>query len=252
MNVHRNNKRTHAILEMSNDTDILLIQEPWWGTIATQRLDSDPNGTHQYGPPIHGKWDLHLPKHNGEEKCKVIAYTKKRLTSRIMNNLRLPHTNPSTLILDIQDDDEIIMRLINVYHDAPRRGHSLTHIFQAPIEELIPTMWIGDFNSHGPRWSLPNRSPSTWNNTFEDWMDNTGLTLLNPPGVATWVSARDDTRPSILDLALANEAAAYSNQLSKLDVSMADSLRSDHAMLTLHVYPLDSLALIPLPQPKGY
>jgi hypothetical protein len=83
-------------------------------------------------------------------------------------------------------------------------------------------------------------------------MDDTGLTLLNPPGVATWVSARDDTRPSILDLALANEAAAYSNQLSKLDVSMADSLGSDHAMLTLHVYPLDSLALIPPLQPKGY
>ena len=83
-------------------------------------------------------------------------------------------------------------------------------------------------------------------------MDDNGLSIHNLPGIPTWVSTCKDMHPSVLDLALTNEAATVNGQLSKLTVSMGDSVGSDHAMLTIHYYPLDSLAILPLPQPKGY
>ena len=139
VNVCRYNTQIHAILEMSTDTDILLIQEPWFGTVMTQRLDTDPDGIQQLGPPIHGKWDVHIPKHEAGTKCKVVVYMKKRLTPLIETNLRLLYANHSTLILDLRDD-AVLLRIVNIYHDAPKTGHNLQHLFQAQLDELTPTL----------------------------------------------------------------------------------------------------------------
>src|ERR1700730_10631253 len=44
VNVRRSNERTHALLQ-SSTADIVLLQEPWYGTIGTTRSDLDPTGT---------------------------------------------------------------------------------------------------------------------------------------------------------------------------------------------------------------
>jgi len=70
--------------------------------------------------------------------------------------------------------------------------------------------------------------------------------------VPTWVGLREGDRPSIIDLAFANKAAIFTNQLSPLDVSLGESLGSDHAALLFQIYPLTHLALQPPPAPTGY
>ena len=59
--------------------DILLIQEPWTGTIATLRSDTNPEGEPQQGLPLNDMWDMHTLRHKPDEQCKAIAYTRKAL-----------------------------------------------------------------------------------------------------------------------------------------------------------------------------
>jgi hypothetical protein len=48
-------------------------------------------------------------------------------------------------------------------------------------------------------------------------MDDNGLETLNPVNEHTW--AQPGSRPSIIDLALANESARYFSNLSSLTIS---------------------------------
>jgi hypothetical protein len=41
VNVHRDNKRIHTLLNDDTNTHIFLIQELWYGTVATLRSDTD-------------------------------------------------------------------------------------------------------------------------------------------------------------------------------------------------------------------
>jgi hypothetical protein len=75
---------------------------------------------------------------------------------------------------------------------------------------------------------------------------------MNPDRVPTWVGLREGDCPSIIDLAFANEAMIFTNQISPLDVSLGESLGSDHAALLFQIYPLTHLILQPLPAPIGY
>jgi hypothetical protein len=61
VNAHRSNNGMHSLLQQDNDIDILLIQEPWFYTVATLHSDTDPKGTPQKGIPLNDKWVAHLP-----------------------------------------------------------------------------------------------------------------------------------------------------------------------------------------------
>ena len=91
-----------------------------------------------------------------------------------------------------------------------------------------------------------------WASELIDWFDDQGLELLNPPRVVTWESGRDDRHPSVLDLALINEAAAISRQISDLQISFDESISSDHTALRLLWYPAKAIALAPPPKLSGF
>ena len=86
-----------------------------------------------------------------------------------------------------------------------------------------------------------------------EWFDNHGYLLLNPEGVPTWRSTREDDslRPSILDLVLLNEIAAISDQFTDLSISF-DIIPSDHAALSISWYPALAVAIQPSPELTGY
>ena len=155
---------------------------------------------------------------------------------------------------DIVDNDSIKFRIINVYHDVPRPGsrprHALQHMYDHELDLHLPTLLLGDFNTHARLWSLTGRTPSSWANTFTEWMGDNGVSCINPPDVPTWKT--DNARPSVIDLALANEPALISAQLGEVRVSWEDSLGSDHAALSLTIHPVTSLTIIPPPTPLGY
>ena len=241
----------HSLLE-KDDADIILIQEPWFRTVATLRSDTTHEGAPQLGAPIHSMWDLHTPCHAPTNTCKVVAYTRKTIASIIRNNTSDAVANLNTLALDILDDASIAMRLINIYHTVPPQGHNLHHLLHYDPDDRIPTVLLGDFNTHARRWSLPDRTPSSWALALTDWFDQCGFYCRNPRDLPTWAGSREGDRPSIIDLILANDAATYSAQLSDTTVSFEDSLGSDHAALTFTIYPLDSITLIPPPAPAGF
>jgi hypothetical protein len=99
---------------------------------------------------------------------------------------------------------------------------------------------------------MPQKTPSSWVHHLKEWMDDNGLELLNPAGEPMWHDGKPNTRPSVIDLTLANEAAMWIGQLSDLSISIGDSLGSDYAMLLLTFYFLSSIAMLPPPQPTGY
>jgi len=157
------------------------------------------------------------------------------------------------MILDISFEQETL-RIVNIYHRIPidRDGHKLLHLLSSSLDPFIPTLLLGDFNTHSHIWSLPTATISPWAAELMDWFDNQGLELLNPPRTAMWRSHQDRVHPSVLDLALINEAAVISGQISPLSISFEDSVSSDHAALSLFWYPAEAIAIAPPPELTGY
>jgi hypothetical protein len=205
------------------------------------------------GAPINPLWDLHLPPLKPTDECCALTYTRTSIQPLVQNRTSHLMSNPNTVITDIDDGATITMRIINVYHQRPSRGgHALGNLLSHELDDQIPTLLIGDFNTHSPLWSIPDRMPDSWATTFTDWLEANSLHCLNPRHTTTWSPPDRDQQASILVLILANDAAHLSAQLGKVDISFEHSLSSDHAAVTIYIYPLDSPTLIPPPTPTGY
>jgi hypothetical protein len=196
-------------------------------------------------------WDTHLPCHGPNDTCKVAIYTKKSIALHIKLHTDHPIANLNTMVIDVSDDT-ITLRLINVYHEVPNRRHRLCNLFQHDLNETIPMAVLGDFNTHGYRWSINPFNPSPWTPQLHEWLDLQGLTCLNPSNMPTWFDLSNCAQPSTLDLAFVNEAACFSGQIGDLSISDGPELLTDHTSLTLPFYPITSIALLPPPAPKGY
>ena len=105
VNVHCNNSRIHTLLHKDHKISILLIQEPWYRTVATLHSDTDPAGLPQLGAPINPQWEVFTPKLTPEGSCKVLAYIRKALinTRIVHNHLDHPLATPNSMVLDIVD-----------------------------------------------------------------------------------------------------------------------------------------------------
>ena len=159
------------------------------------------------------------------------------------------------MIVDIVSNSETL-RLINVYHEIPREGggHALPHLLSSNFPHHIPTLLMGDFNTHSEFWSFGHSQKSPWADDLVDWFDEQGFDLLNPDRVTTWRSGRNDDslRPSIIDLALINMSARLSDQFTDLSVTFDDVITADHASLSLYWYPSIAIALAPQQAVTGY
>jgi hypothetical protein len=210
----------HSLLQQDDDIDILLIQEPWFYTVATIRSDTDPEGTPQKGVPLNDKWVAHLPRHTQSDTCKVAIYVTKALSQAIKIRHNHPLATLESMVADVMDDDQVVLRLYNIYHSVPDRGHGLHTLLTHDLDDLTPTAVFGDFNTHSPRWSQAGQPASSWARNLTDWFDAQGLTCINPRDTPTWhdPSTRNATSTTI-DLALINEAAIFSGQFGDLHVS---------------------------------
>jgi endonuclease/exonuclease/phosphatase family metal-dependent hydrolase len=65
------------------------------------------------------------------------------------------------MVLDVATGEETL-RLVNIYHQVPREGggHALPHILSSHLDPLVPTLFMGDLNTHSPAWSLKHSDPS--------------------------------------------------------------------------------------------
>src|SRR6266851_4381702 len=156
------------------------------------------------------------------------------------------------MVLNVTDTGNMTMRLINTYHAIPARGHDLHYLLTHDLDKMVLTLLIGDFNTHNPCWLMPYQMPSSWGQQLADWMDLQGLTCLNLQNHATWFHLSVLDCCSMTDLAFANKAAFLTRQLSNLQISNGLPPMMDHAALSILLYLLMNLALIPPPAPKGY
>ena len=249
VNMRRRSAITHALLQNS-PVDILLIQEPWHGKVQTARSDSSPEGIEVRGATYNNQWDVFLPSLKPGDTCRVATYIRSSLSASatIFNQLTHPCASPSSLITDLVFPTETL-RVVNVYHQVPERGHALHHLLSNHFDDAVPTLMMGDFNTHSARWSFPFATISSWSRDLEDWFSDQGLHLINTPRVATW-QGRDEQHPSVLDLALLNDVALFNDQFSSLSVSFTDSLGSDHAALNISWVPTTAIPLTsPSPLP---
>ena len=255
VNVHRNNGRMHGILQNDDQSfDVLLIQEPWFDHITTLRSDTNPDGNPSLGFPANNKWLTLSPPHPTDVRPKVCTYINRKTMNQtfIVNHIPpSPLLSPNSMVIDILSPinrNNVDLHIVNVYHDKPQSGHALHHILSHELDANIPTLFLGDFNTHSPRWSLPHSTTSSWAHTFHDWMDDNGLEPLNPINEHTW--SQPGSRPSIIDLALANESARFFTNLSSVTVSWPQSA-SDHAALLISFYPETDTPLT-TPEPQGF
>ena len=240
----------HGLLQHS-PYDIILVQEPWFGRINTLRDDSDPDGVEVRGTTANNKWECILPQYTTSETCKVAIYIRVDLARRAFVRRRDDLLNSiSGLIVDLSFDDDVL-RLITIYHTVPKKGHGLGQLLSLELDPLVPTLIAGDFNTHGPAWSLPGATLSPWAHALEGWFDDNELSLCNPHGIATWLG-REDQRPSVLDLLLLNPIASSSDQFSDTSVSFELSLGSDHAALSVLWTLLHALPPLPRSTLPGF
>jgi len=73
INMNRQSYLTHSLLQTTT-ADIILIQEPWVGTVATAHSDSDPLGSAIPGSTHNNMWDCFLPTFTDPDLVRVAAY----------------------------------------------------------------------------------------------------------------------------------------------------------------------------------
>jgi endonuclease/exonuclease/phosphatase family metal-dependent hydrolase len=140
-------------------------------------------------------------------------------------------THPTIQVLDLIFEKEQ-WRVINFYHDI-RDNTCLQKLLEIDIDAIIPTLVIGDFNTHSQEWSPSDIPKSCWAGRLEEWAARNLLTLANNPGEITRKGAEHE-RDSVIDLAWYNEAAIQKATFTGLAVDWKGNLASDHAMLQIN------------------
>jgi hypothetical protein len=233
-NMRKRNAITHALLNSDSKTHLMLIQEPWFDTIGTARKDSAQHGIDVLGGVASPAWEIHYPGHTGGQRPKVMAYSCKPTqegdnTTHFTVVPRLDVcAHPTIQVLDLIFEKEQ-WRVINFYHDI-RDNTCLQKLLEIDIDAVIPTLVIGDFNTHSRAWSPPDTPRSHWAGRLEEWAAGNLLTLANNPGEITRKGAAHE-RDSVIDLAWYNEAAIQAATFTGLAIDWEGSLASDHAMI---------------------
>jgi Endonuclease-reverse transcriptase len=229
VNMRCRNAMLYALLQTS-DSDIIAVQEPWFGLIRTDRSDSSPSGIPVYGTAHNNLWHCFHPPTVGDLPFKTAIFIKQKIMDAFQVLLKDDDTlsSPSSMIVDISSSPTDTLRLINIYHNVPEAGHNLDHVLALTLDPDTPTLVVGDFNTHSRQWSLPDARPSLWSGLLEAWFHNNALLCLNPPDVTTW-RGPPGHKASVLDLFLLNAAAILTDQVGPPLIFFDLSLGSDHA-----------------------
>lgn len=91
--------------------------------------------------------------------------------------------HPSILIMDITIG-LVYWRTINFYHDIDDPS-SLTTLLSLDLDPTIPTLLVGDFNTHSTSWSPLGWTKSHWADRVEEYMATQMYTLLSVPWIPT-------------------------------------------------------------------
>jgi len=245
--MQRRNPLFIAFLQATS-ADIVMVQEPWFGRLIPSRSDTNPDGNVTRGFAAHPGWEFFAPKHQQGDICKVVTCVQQSLImSRDIQVVSLDDhhlASPTSQALEVSISGTSFI-LVNIYHHVVNHRPALGHIICSPLDNILPTYVVGDFNTHSSTWSFPGATVSSWAGPLEDWFEDSDLLLVNPTGLATR-QGEARQRDSIINLALLNDSAICTGRFSPVSVSFPDSLGSDHAALLITwTPPFDPLPYVP-------
>jgi len=236
----RRNAATHMLLSSDEHTNIFLIQEPWFDTIGTARLDSACQGIDLLGGVTSPSWEVLYPAIPKGSWAKVMTYAHKgtpnphnKTPFTTVPRLDIS-THPCLQVLNVVFDTKM-WHIINFYHNVKDRS-SLQALLALDIDVATPTLVVSDFNTHSPSCSPQTIPCSTWAGQVEDWATTNLLTLANTPGVITQRGTEQEC-DSVINLAWYNKAVIQAGSFSNLRMDWEGSLSSDHAPLQITGHP---------------
>lgn len=118
------------------------------------------------------------------------------------------------------------------------------------LDPTIPTILVGDFNTHSLAWSTPGWMKS---DRMETWLASQTFSLLSEPGKPMRCgTVAVNERDSVLDLIWINLAAEQALLFTLLEVDWLGSLGSDHALLCCAIHPNTLILWRAKEQIEGY
>ncbi|KAJ3527026.1 hypothetical protein NM688_g8183 [Phlebia brevispora] len=239
-----------ALLERYRTTDVILIQEPYWGFIKNVASSIDANGV-PFGSmgwtPAAGTWDQdtgipyeqtiasrHFTCIGVSPATRVCIFLNKRLRFqkvRVRTDL-IKHDD--VLLVEVELDKEPFF-ILNAYNDSD------THAALLELERFVmhphPDIHVlaGDFNLHHELWGGPgtqSRSLAICERFIDVCTLDLALECRNPVGRPTWKSNNERLRRHTIDLVwMAPEVTPYDD----VWVDLAGRNRSDHAIISWKV-----------------
>ena len=259
VNMGRRNPATHALLNANNTDHIIFMQEPWYSRISTARSNKDKEGVDVLGAAANPRWDMVYPAtRRPDERVKVVTYVRLTETDAGRRRTRISATcrsdlcaHPCVQLLDIQTGKEK-WRAINFYNDV-KDPTALDTLTSLDLDPTVPTILVGDFNTHSPSWSTPGWHKSQQADRLEMWLASQTFNLLSEPGKPTRRgTAAANERDSVLDLMWVNMAAENTLYFALPEIDWPGSMGSDHALLRCTTYPNSQIPWNPKEEVTGY
>jgi endonuclease/exonuclease/phosphatase family metal-dependent hydrolase len=234
-NVQHSNPTTHAILrELSHPdskTDIVIITEPWMGTIRQETLEK--------GTVHHPEWTCFMPR--------PLHSAKVSLYLRNSSPIRIIQTN----LDDTSSDDIISVQayiidtpiLIYAVYNSPSTFHATSLLMNRTITD-IPTILCGDFNLHAPEWDETVTHTNEYTDRFLDWLTINSITPMNDPEQPTFHGPRYQSK-KVDDLVLVNAKLFDEFDMGPVTVHSNTHFVSDHYPISFVVH-----TQIPIPPPR--
>ena len=224
--------------------DVVLIQEPPWIQVGTQRSLEDPEGSKNFGTPTLRGFHTFYPNaatwstSSLTQRPRSILLVHKRWTSLSIQYCQAlsPTKDICTVKLDVTWSDGLPCPLYisSCYNGAPDENPTLDTVL-GDLAVPPDAHWIlgGDFNRHHSDWSArmaPSASPGQAA-ALRSFIGQRGLSILNDPEVATRRSPEGGA-DTVMDLTLCSPTLSDLGMEASLDVSFNTASYSDHALLT--------------------
>lgn len=243
INVARGISRLHAILNADSSSDIILVQEPPFYQVGSQRSLLSIDGNAVYGTVAHAAWNCFLPTTNPSPVLppRVCIYARRAshfMFTPLYNISR--HTDLCFLRVEGQTDQASPpFLIINAYIGAPSEPNHALPTLSSLILPPLPLLLAGDFNRYHEMWSIPPFRPSAHLQPFIDFLALYSLTLLNSHHTATRRNPIPGQRGSAIDLTFISQSFALTFLNLAWSVSFDPILSSDHGNIftTFNYFP---------------
>jgi hypothetical protein len=142
--------------------------------------------------------------------------------------------HPCLLIVDLRVGCEL-WQVVNFYNDV-KDPMVLQALWDLDLSTNIPTLLVGDFNTHSLLWSPPGWAASPRVDWLEWWVATNTLELLTILGVPTRRGQEAQNQwDSTLDLVWRNFAAQVKETFQGASIDWPGSMGLDHTLIQILV-----------------